>query len=180
VQRRQPVALPVIAGVDVDNRSPIGESVVRAQIRTKPGEPLNLETLDRDLKRVYSIDTFEKADFHLREKDGETGLLIETREKSWVPHYLRFGMSLADDLNGGAGYNLSASLTSTALNRLGAEWQNMIQIGDTPRFFSEFYQPLDESLRYFIAPRVEYKSWNINTFSKGGILSQCSIRALPA
>ncbi|MCX5838575.1 MAG: patatin-like phospholipase family protein [Deltaproteobacteria bacterium] len=180
VQRRQPAALPVIAGVDVDNRSPIGEEVVRAQIRTKPGEPLNLKTLDRDLKRVYGIDTFEKADFHLREKDGQTGLLIETREKSWGPHYLRFGISLEDDLKGGAGYNISASLTSTALNRLGAEWQNLIQIGDTPRFFSEFYQPLDESLRYFIAPRVEYKSWNINAFSKRGILSQYRASAVEA
>jgi NTE family protein len=180
VQRRQPVALPVIAGVDVDNHSPIGEAVVRAQIRTKPGEPLNMETLERDLKRVYGIDTFEKADFHLKDQDGWTSLIIETREKSWGPHYLRFGMSLEDDLNGGAGYNISAGLTSTALNRLGAEWQNLIQIGDTPRFFSEFYQPLDESLRYFIAPRVEYKSWNINTFSKGGILSQYRASAVEA
>lgn len=172
VQRRRPVALPVITGVKIDNRSPIGENVIRAQIRSNPGEPLNMETLEQDLKRVYSIDTFEKADFHLREKGGKTDLIIDTKEKSWGPHYLRFGMSLEDDMNGSAGYNLSASLTSTALNRLGAEWQNQIQIGDTPRFFSEFYQPLDESLRYFIAPRVEYKSRNINIYSGGGILSQ--------
>ena len=172
--------LPVIAGVAVDNRSPIGASVVRAQIRTKPGEPLSLKTLEQDLKRIHSIDTFEKADFHLNEKDGKTDLLIETREKSWGPHYLCFGFSLVDDLNGSAGYNLSASLTSTALNRLGAEWQNQIQIGDTPRFFSEFYQPLDESLRYFIAPRVEYKSWNINNYSEGVLLSQYRASAIEA
>ena len=180
VQRRQPILPPVIAGVVVDNKSPIGENVIRAQIRTKPGERLNLETLEQDLKRVYSIDTFEKADFHLNEKDGKTGLLIETREKSWGPHYLRFGMNLVDDLHGAAGYNLSASLTSTALNRLGAEWQNQIQIGDTPRFFSEFYQPLDESLHYFIAPRVEYKSWNINSYSNGVLLSQYRASAVEA
>jgi NTE family protein len=180
VQRQPPVVLPVIAGVVVDNKSPIGEGVVRAQIRTKPGEPLNLDTLEGDLKRVYSIDTFEKADFQLSQKDGETGLLITTREKSWGPHYLRFGMSLVDDLHGDAGYNLSASLTSTALNRLGAEWKNQIQIGDTPRFFSEFYQPLDESLRYFIAPRVEYKSWNINNYSGGVLLSQYRASAVEA
>ncbi len=172
--------LPVIASVAVDNKSAIGEGIVRAQIRTKPGEPLNLETLEQDLKRVYSIDTFEKADFHLSEKGGQTGLLIMTKEKSWGPHYLRFGMSLSDDINGGADYNISASLTSTALNRLGAEWQNMIQIWVTTRFFSEFYQPLDESLRYFIAPRVEYKSWNINNYSEGVLLSQYRVTAVEA
>ena len=98
--------LPVIASVAVDNKSAIGEGIVRAQIRTKPGEPLNLETLEQDLKRVYSIDTFEKADFHLSEKGGQTGLLIMTKEKSWGPHYLRFWMSLSDDINGGADYNI--------------------------------------------------------------------------
>ena len=70
-QRRQPTPLPVIADVTVDNRSPIGDEVIRAQIRTKPGEPLNMETLEKDLKRIYSIDTFEKADFRLTETGGK-------------------------------------------------------------------------------------------------------------
>ncbi|MCE5263488.1 MAG: patatin-like phospholipase family protein [Deltaproteobacteria bacterium] len=179
-QRRQPAPLPVIDSVTVDNNSPIAEGVVRAQIRTKSGEPLNLGTLEGDLQRIYSIDTFEKTDFRLSEKDGKTDLRISTQEKSWGPHYLRFGLSLVDNLDGDAGYNVSASLTSTALNRLGAEWQNQIQIGDTPRFFSEFYQPLDESLRYFIAPRVEYKSWNINNYSEGVLLAQFRASAVEA
>ncbi len=171
-QRHRTTPLPIIADVTVDNRSPIGEEVIRAQIRTTPGEPVDMETLENDLKRIYSIDTFEKADFHLIERSGKTGLHIDTREKSWGPHYLRFGMSLSDDLRGSAGYNLTASLTSTALNRLAAEWHNQVQIGDTPLFISEFYQPLDESLVYFIAPRIEYRSWNINNFSQGVLFSQ--------
>ncbi len=44
--------------------------------------------------------------------------------------------------------------------------------GIPPLFFSEFYQPLDESLVYFIAPRIEYRSWNINNFSEGVLFSQ--------
>lgn len=179
-QRHQATPMPVIAGVTIDNRSPIGDEVIRAQIRTKAGEPLDLDTLEGDLKRIYSVDTFEKADFHLTEKAGKTGLLIETKEKSWGPHYLRFGIALADDLKGGSNYNLSASLTSTALNRLGAEWLNQIQIGDTPLFFSEFYQPLDESLVYFVAPQVQYKSWNINSFNEGVLLSQYRANAVEA
>ncbi len=171
-QRRQTAPLPVIADVTIDNRSSIGDEVIQAQIRTKPGETLDMETLETDLKRIYSIDTFERTDFHLIERSGKTGLLIDTKEKSWGPHYLRFGMSLSGDLKGDAGYNLTASLTSTALNRLAAEWHNQVQIGDTPLFFSEFYQPLDESLVYFIAPRIEYRSWSINNFSNGALFSQ--------
>ncbi|MHB8910587.1 MAG: patatin-like phospholipase family protein [Syntrophales bacterium] len=179
-QRRQPYDLPVIADVAVNNASPIADGVVRAQIRTKPGEPLNLETLEGDLKRIYSIDTFEKADFRLTEREGKTGLVIETKEKTWGPSYLRFGLALEDDFRGSATYDISANLTTTAINRLGAEWQNHLQIGDTPRYFSEFYQPLDESLRYFIAPRIEYRAWNINNFSDGTLLAQYRATAYEA
>lgn len=179
-QRRGPLAVPVITEVAIHNASPISDDVVREQIRTKPGEPLNLETLEQDLRRIYSVSTFEKADFRLAEKEGRTGLVIETKEKTWGPSYLRFGLNLNDDFQGSASYNLSANLTATALNRLGAEWENHIQLGDTPRFFSEFYQPLDYALRYFIAPRIEYKSWNINRYHEGAMLSQYRANAIEA
>ncbi len=171
-QRRQPYAPPVITDIAVSNTSPIADGVVRAQIQTKSGEPLNLETLEGDLKRIYSIDTFEKADFRLSEREGKTGLVIETKEKTWGPSYLRFGLALEDDFRGSATYNISANLTTTAINRLGAEWENHLQIGDTPRYYSEFYQPIDEALRYFIAPQIEYRAWNINNFSDGTLLAQ--------
>jgi NTE family protein len=149
-------------------------------VRTKPGEPLNLETLEGDLRRIYSIDTFEKADFRLTEREGKTGLVIETKEKTWGPSYLRFGLALEDDFRGSATYNISAKLTTTAINRYGAEWQNHLQIGDAPRYFSEFYQPIGEALHYFIAPRIEYKAWNINNFSDGVLLAQYRATAYSA
>ena len=179
-QRRGPLSLPVIAEVNIHNFSPISDDVVREQIRTKPGEPLNLETLEQDLKRIYSVSTFEKTDFRLAEKEGKTGLIIETKEKTWGPSYLRFGLNLNDDFQGSASYNISANLIATVLNRLGAEWENHIQLGDTPRFFSEFYQPLDYALRYFIAPRIEYKSWNINRYHEGAMLFQYRANAIEA
>ena len=165
-QRREPFAMPVITTVTLDDTSPIDDDAIRAQIRTRPGETLDLDKLEKDLKRIYSIDTFEKADFHLDQQEGKTDLRIETREKSWGPNHLRFGLSLEDDFKGSATYNLLASYTAQGLNRLGAEWENQLQIGDTPRFFSEFYQPLDTSLSWFVAPRIEYRSWNINAFSQ--------------
>ena len=179
-QRHPPFAMPIIDALSIANASPISDEVVRAQIRTKTGEPLNLDTLEEDLKRIYNISTFEKADFRFVEQEGKTGLVIETKEKSWGPSYLRFGLSLADDFRGSAAYNISANLTATGLNRLGAEWENHIQIGDTPRYFSEFYQPLDDGLRYFIAPRIEYKSWNINIYQEGATLLQYRATAMEA
>ena len=179
-QRRQPFTPPVIAAIDLENPAPLSTEVVKAQIQTKAGEPLNLETLETDLKRIYSISTYEKADFRLVEREGKTNLVIDTKEKGWGPSYLRLGLALDNDFKGSAGYNLSANLTTLGINRRGAEWENAFQFGDTPRVFSEFYQPLDETLQYFIAPRIEYKSWNINGFYQGSTLVQYRATALEA
>lgn len=179
-QRRSPFVPPVISDIAVVNDSPISDKVVRKQLQTKIGEPLNLETLEADLKRIYNISTFEKADFHLPEQDGKTGLVIETKEKKWGPAYLRPGLSIDDDFRGSSGYNISVNLTATALNSLGAEWENYLQLGDTPSFFSEFYQPLDYGLRWFIAPHIEYKSWSINSWQERDKIAQYRATAIEA
>ena len=74
---------------------------------------------------------------------------------------------------------MGASITRTQINSLGAEWRNQIQIGEKPRVFSEFYQPLDFATNYFIAPQVSYEERNINLFRPGGkgdILAQYRVK----
>jgi NTE family protein len=171
-QRRLPFTMPVVSSVSISNNSPIADEVVQAQCRTRAGDTLDLKTLEEDLKRIYSVYTFEKVDFRLTDRDGNKGLVIDAKEKSWGPSYLRLGLGIEDDFRGSAGYNVSVDLTATSLNRLGAEWKSHLQMGDTPRFFTEFYQPLDSGLNYFIVPRGEYRSWNINSYSEKLTISQ--------
>jgi NTE family protein len=57
------------------------------------------------------------------------------------------------------------------INGRGAEWRNEFQIGDKPRVFTEFYQPLDYSMNYFIAPSLQYVEKNVNSFDSNGNLA---------
>lgn len=161
----------------VENRSKLSPQVLEAQIETKAGETLNVETLNKDINRLYSLDTFERVDFHLEQRDGKTGLIFDPVEKSWGPTYLRFSLSLADDFKGINCYTIGGRITRTEINALGAEWRNQLQIGDLPRLFSEFYQPLDFGTRYFIAPRIEYREWDANIFipSTGNVIAEYRI-----
>jgi NTE family protein len=164
-QRRQPAEQQKIDYIEVVNRSPLSTKVVESQIRTQPGEKLDMETLKKDINRIYGLDFFESADFRLEKKEQQTGMIIETTEKSWGPNYLRFGLGVEDNFKGSNTYSVSTRFTQTALNRLGGEWRNEIQIGESPRFFSEFYQPIDYSLGYFIATGIEYRERNVNAFN---------------
>ena len=173
---KQMTGVPTI----VENRSKISPKVLEAQIETKIGEKLDVETLNKDITRLYGLDTFERVNFHLEKKDGKTGLIFDPVEKSWGPTYLRFSLSLADDFKGENSYTIGARITRTEINALGAEWRNQLQIGDLPRIFSEFYQPLDYGTRYFIAPRVEYREWNANIFApnSGNSIAEYRIKEL--
>jgi NTE family protein len=92
------------------------------------------------------------VDYRIMEQPGRRILLIEPREKSWGPDYLRFGLGFATDFRSDNPFNVLASYRKTWLNRLGGEWLTEAQIGSDPRLFTELYQPVHEAGRYFVAP----------------------------
>ncbi len=82
---------------------------------------------------------------------------------------MRFGLNLQDDFQGDAHYNAAARLVLTEINQLGAELLTDVQIGTDPRVFSEFYQPIDATRTFFVAPsaRIEVRDlpvYNGNNF----------------
>ena len=167
-QRKKQQPEPRIDFVKVVNQSTISTKVIEAQIKTKPGEKLDMAALKEDINRTYGVGTFETVDFRLERKDKEAGIVIEPLEKSWGPNYLRFGLGIEDNFKGSSAYFLSARFTKTALNRLGGEWRNEVRIGESPRFYSEFYQPVDYAMNYFVAAGFEYQAKNINAFNDDG------------
>ncbi|MDD5168301.1 MAG: patatin-like phospholipase family protein, partial [Syntrophales bacterium] len=179
-QRQTPQELPMIDYIAIDqHRTKLSRKTLASKIYTKAGERLDMFKLNEDLTRLYGIGTFERVDYRLEEKNGKTGLVIDPVEKSWGPVYTRFALSWADNFQGSSTYTMGASITQTQINSLGAEWRNQIQIGEQPRVFSEFYQPLDFATNYFIAPQISYEERNINLYrteGKGDILAQYRVK----
>jgi NTE family protein len=126
--------------------------VLRSLVRTKPGEPLSEERIGEDLRRIYGRGDFESVDYRIVQEPGRRVMLIQPREKDWGPDYLRFGLGFATDFHGEAPFTALAQYRKTWLNRLGGEWLSEVQIGRESRLFTEFYQPVDERGRWFVAP----------------------------
>jgi NTE family protein len=135
--------------------------VLRSLVQSKPGEPLTEESIAADLRRIYGRGDFENVDYRILQEPGKRVMLIQPREKSWGPDYLRFGMGLATDFRGESPFNVLVSYRKTWMNRLGGEWLNELQVGRDSRLFTEFYQPVDERGRWFVAP---YASVGQSTF----------------
>ncbi len=147
---------PVIDFIHTEAGSLRYAAAVEAVVGNLQGQPLNRARINEDLAALYSLDLFEAIDYKLVNRDDQTDLEFSLRPKSWGPNYVRVGINLEDDFAGNSRYNLAARLIMTDLNALGAEWLTDVQIGDRPRFATEYYQPLSWRQRYFVAPRLEY------------------------
>jgi NTE family protein len=135
----------------------VNPAAAQAVMETKVDQPIDQETLDRDMRRIYGTDNFEHVNYRFLEEPGKRVLAVDAVEKSWGPDYLRFGLGLSSDFQGDAYFNLLASYRRTWLNSLGAEWRNDLQIGRTTSFMTEFYQPLDDRGFFFVAPHASYE-----------------------
>ena len=151
-QIRKPKGLGTVDEIRVEGLQRTNQEVLRSLVQSKPGEPLTEEGIGADLRRIYGRGDFEGVDYRIQQEPGSRVLVIQPREKSSGPDYLRFGVGLASDFRGENPFNALVSYRKTWLNRLGGEWLNEVQVGQDSHLFTEFYQPVEESGRFFVAP----------------------------
>jgi NTE family protein len=157
-----------IAFVRVQNQSGVSDEVILRHISAKPGEPLDVARLERDIQQIYGLEIFESVRYELVEENGQTGLVVQAKEKPWGPGYLQTGLITSSNFQGDSAFLLGASYTLTQINALNGEWRLGGQIGDEPSVFTELFQPLDPGARYFVSGKLAYRTRNINLFDSDG------------
>lgn len=160
-------ASPRIDNIVIKNNSKLADAVIRSHLSIQPGQTLDIARLERDLEQIFGLNIFESVDYDIVKTPQETTLVVETRKKQWGPNYLRFGMNVESDFEGQSAFNLASSYTSTPLNRLGGEWRNEIRIGQDQLVSTEFYQPVEKRLRYFVSTNARYSSTHLSQFQDG-------------
>jgi len=140
--------------IRVEGLERVNEDVVIQSMETTVGEPLDVATLDLDMRRIYGRGDFEHVGYKLIDEPDHRILAVQAVEKAWGPTYVRFGLSLSSDFRGDNAFNLLASIRRTWVNHLGGEWRADVQVGNDGLLFTEFYQPLVPNQYFFIAPRA--------------------------
>jgi NTE family protein len=133
----------------------VNPDVPRGWMDTKTGVPIDDKALDQDLRRIYGTGDFERVGYSIVEERNRRVLIVDAVEKAWGPDYLKAGLGLGSDFKGDDFFNLAVSYRRTWLNPLGAEWRTDLQVGNTTRAATEFYQPVFVTRSLFVAPRAE-------------------------
>lgn len=124
-----PRSPPLIDQVEVAETRFVSPDTIRSGIRQREGEPLDTDTLARDLVREFSQGDLSSLDYSVMRERDRTILRVTPVEKPWGPDYLRFGFNMSSDFRSESRFNLRALYRSTWLNALGAEWLLGGQIG---------------------------------------------------
>lgn len=114
-----------------------------AQLESQPGKPFDVAAAERDGRTLAASGDYLRTDYRIENLPAGTGLVFDLEEKPWGPHYFRIGLELATDFAGRGDFNIRISHNRHWLNADGAEWRNRVSIGSTPRWFTEWYQPLN-------------------------------------
>lgn len=158
-----------IDAVVVENESRLSPKVIEERLDNQSGKPLDLELLESNIADIYGFNTFETVSYDVGNINDSNTLFVRATEKSWGPNYLRLGINLEDDFSGNSSYNIAARLTRTEINRLGGEFRGELQLGETPRLFAEFFQPLDYKSRWFVNPQIEFARTGGGVFDDSGL-----------
>lgn len=151
-QIREPKQLGVVDEIRFEGLERTNPEVLRALVKSKPGEPLTEEKVSADLRRIYGRGDFESVDYRIERGPAGRVMVIHPREKDWGPDYLRFGLGLATDFQGENIFNLLVQYRKTWLNKLGGELLTEAQIGQDTYLLAELIQPVEESGRFLVAP----------------------------
>ena len=152
--------------IRVEGLKRVNPKVIAENMETQAGKPLDIKVVDADMRRIYGRGDFEHVGYRLIEEPGKRILVVDAVEKSWGPDYVRFGLGLSSETGGDSYFNVLASYRKTWVNSLGAEWRNDVQLGQSTRLASEFYQPLSVNRYLFIAPMVEYNQYHVKIFEE--------------
>ena len=158
-----------IRSVTLADDSRLSRATLAANLRIAPGDPFDSQALERDIARLYGLNVFEAVDYTVT-GDRDVDITISTRQKSWGPNFLNFGLSIVDDFERSSLFALGGRYTRTQVNPLGAEWRIDFQFGNSPLLNTEFYQPIRQGSRLFVAPRVDLQKFDGDQFSEEGDL----------
>lgn len=167
-RRVLPAEAPVIDFIRVTTDSRVSPEVIASKLRIPVGEPLDVRELYDNLNIIFGLGYYDMVTYDLVTEDGQTGLVIDARSRSWGPGYFKFGLNLESNLKGSNNYNLGFRYTRTELNSLAGEWRTDLEVGERVRLFTGLHLPLERSLKLFIAPALEVTKGNIDLFDVDG------------
>jgi NTE family protein len=144
---------------------------IEHRLSTDVGKPVDTATLDRQLTYLGGVGRYSRAGYRMVEKDNQQGLLILADEKEYGPPIVRPLVFIDGSEYNNVQFLLGARITFLDVGGFGSEWRNDVTVGSQYSVQSEFYHPLGETLRWFVAPRAFVSNTRAEYYNGGTLVA---------
>ena len=150
-RKRGPVGAPQF--VKVEGSTPLLNKKIETKLQPMVNKPIDTKKLDNDLTLLTGIGRFSSASYNMTEIDGQTGLMVNVRERNNAPPVLQIAFSIDGTEPDNVTYTLGGRLTFLDVGGFGSEWRTDFAIGNTYGISSEYYKRFTQASKWFYAPR---------------------------
>ena len=143
-----------IEAIKVEGTRGVNEAVVLQAMQTRIGQPLERDTIDLDMRRIFGRGDFETVNYAVEEDRRQAHAGRAGQGKSRSATTCASALSSKRRLGNQADFNLLASHRMKWLNSFGGEWRNELILGRDVLVRTELYQPLSTRQYFFVAPQA--------------------------
>ena len=144
--------------IRLENTSGVDDRLILKALTIQPPESLERKSFGLDLLELFNTRYFGVIGFHFEEVDEDVHeLVIQTPSPAHGRGSLQLGIGFLDDFDGGSTYHMIFRHQYLPANRRGGEWETTVQFGTVGGARTEFFQPLDWGMKWFVEPSLTYQ-----------------------
>jgi NTE family protein len=165
-EARRIKSVPVPSLIQVSGTTPQRAETIERDLHHDAGRPINEARLEQELTVLTGTGRFNSMAYSIAEVDGRVGLHINAHEKEYAPPTVNPIVVVDGSQYNNALFSVGARLTFLDAGKPGAEVRSDLLAGSTYRISSEYFRPLAQSTRWFIAPRGNLDSLPLNLYDR--------------
>jgi NTE family protein len=157
-RKRTQVPVPQFVEVSAEN----SQAYLNKQLSDLAGKEISPSVMEERLNEIWGRGRYAGLNYDLKEREGQTGVLIRVREKGYAPPFLNLGLEINNTQTDIFDFNLRARVTLMDRFWSGSEWRFDGSLGSQILLGAEYYKLFGE--KFFIAPRGVYSRTKTGVF----------------
>jgi NTE family protein len=168
--------VPIPQFVHVQGAKPALAAGMEKQLENLPGKTINIPHLEKLLTQFTGTGRFASVGYNLTKKDGQIGLEIPAAEKQYAPPTVNPSIVIdgADYMN--VRFGVGARFTFLDIGRIGSELRTDVLVGSLYHVGAEYYRPIGNSARWFVAPGFDGVNAPFDIYSRNSRLAEYRYR----
>ena len=166
--------MPSVDFVRLDNRTRFDDSVILRRITIHPGQPLDLDQLDQDVRQIHALGFIELARYEVVHDGGRTGVVIHVTQDVRGTKMIEWGLDYVSD-GDSSSLSVRGGYLNSAVDPFGSELRLVAQLGEDPGLLGDLYKYMNPNLKLFIEPQVFAQRANFTTYQRGHPTSEVRV-----